>query len=1286
MLPFLFCSRILAISILLPLQIAFLKMDTTAASTYIHDYLVSNAEPNSLSKGRKLAKAKKGELISWDVDTQKAEYKIQSEEFSRKFYKVSITDFLSSSIATTCNCPYDWEGICKHRVAGLIALSEELILSQLRTQNAVNHQAHTVLNSPVLTELLIKENCSAEAYKEALTLKNNLSVLLLSTANETAVYKVSSKLQTVEVALKRNQNQIITSCGCEDPFHKLCIHKVAALLHLKSRYDEYAFYYLKDWTEEKKQLLAEYGYELESPDVEKLFDFKIINGQMSLIKKDPAIEKVSSFSTWQTIFEKHKQLNDPSLPEQHLKQEHGDEGVMAYGLSFISSNDNSLPSFELIPLVGNADPQSGKLKNIKNFYEFRTRNLPTMEDVDHQLIRLGFLLSFQGISDFLTQKEILTDEEPSHLSFISLNQLEENEIDIIRKYIIELTMELFDKLQDKKVYVLQNKQNIQTRSINEVKISKLIPALHFNLTESKNFVEFKAYIKLNDHLIPINEIKKFDYAIISYSNNLYAFTDLYQAKTFNYFHRNAFSKIVKTDLTVFLKNVVLPLQKDFSVVMNLTSVSITEEQATPTIKLYLRELDNFLLFTPAFEYKTREVAAGDQHHIVYEEGGNLFKLYRDKVYENEKMDFLASLHPEFSRQKERGFFYVDVNELLLGGKFLGIFEKLREKQIPILGFKELSRFKYNTNRPSVRVTASSGIDWFDVNIQIMFGDQSVKVKDVKKALVNKQNYVVLDDGSLGIMPEEWLKKYSALFKLGTIKDDNIQVSKLHFSLVDQLYDEIDDVQVQAELLEKRQRLAEFKEIKKLKMPKQITADLRDYQKEGFNWLNFLDEFGWGGCLADDMGLGKTLQMITFLAHQKENNKSEHKTNLVVVPTTLIFNWTKEVEKFCPNLTVHTYRGIERDKSLSSFKQYDIILTTYGAVRADIEVLSRYQFNYVILDESQVIKNPASQIAKSVKLLNAKNRVVLTGTPIENNTFDLYSQMDFLNPGMLGSIELFKMEYSSAIDSRKDKDKSEELKKLIFPFILRRTKEQVAKELPEKTEMVLYCEMGTDQRAVYDAFKNEYRDRLLGLIDTEGMNKSRMHILEGLLKLRQICDSPALLSDEGEFSSESVKLDEITREILENTGNHKILVFSQFLKMLALIKNKLEEAKIGHEYLDGSVQDRKERVEHFQNDPNCRVFLISLRTGGWGINLTEADYVYIVDPWWNPAVEQQAIDRTHRIGQTQKVFAYKMICKDTVEEKIMLLQESKKQLANELISSEAGFLKNLSREDIVMLFS
>jgi non-specific serine/threonine protein kinase len=313
---------------------------------------------------------------------------------------------------------------------------------------------------------------------------------------------------------------------------------------------------------------------------------------------------------------------------------------------------------------------------------------------------------------------------------------------------------------------------------------------------------------------------------------------------------------------------------------------------------------------------------------------------------------------------------------------------------------------------------------------------------------------------------------------------------------------------------------------------------------------------------------------------------------------------------------------------------------------------------------------------------------MSGTPLQNNTFDIYAQMNFLNPGLLGSTDFFRNEFATPIDKFGEEEQKIHLRKLLYPFILRRTKEQVAKDLPEKTETILYCEMETEQRRVYDAFRNEFRDKVLGTIDAVGMGRSQLTILQGLMKLRQICDSPAILNEPDPYPNNSIKLEELSREITENMGDHKALVFSQFLGMLALIRAKLEHLGVKYEYFDGStsVQDRQKAIENFQNNPECRVFLISLKAGGVGLNLTAADYVYIVDPWWNPAVEQQAIDRTHRIGQTRNIFAYRMICKDTVEDKIIKLQEKKRLLAKELISDDAGFVKKLSRDDIEYLFS
>jgi non-specific serine/threonine protein kinase len=435
-----------------------------------------------------------------------------------------------------------------------------------------------------------------------------------------------------------------------------------------------------------------------------------------------------------------------------------------------------------------------------------------------------------------------------------------------------------------------------------------------------------------------------------------------------------------------------------------------------------------------------------------------------------------------------------------------------------------------------------------------------------------------------------------------------------------------------------------------------------------------------------MGLGKTLQAITFLAFLKE--KYNNPTSLIVCPTSLIFNWENELKKFAPDLKYHLFYGISRTFSNEHFNDYDVVITSYGIVRNDIETLMHFDWEYVILDESQAIKNPDAISTKAVQLLKARNRLILSGTPMQNNTYDIYSQFNFLNPGLLGGREFFRYEFANPIDKEGDKDTSQMLRRLIKPFMLRRTKAEVATDLPDKTEMVLWCQMDSQQKQVYDDYKDYYRHALMQKIDSEGMAKAGVYILEGLLRLRQICDDPRLVKDPDIKPFRGVKILELVREIRENIGNHKMLVFSQFTEMLGLIREELDANSITYCYLDGSTPaaKRKEQVELFQADSSYHVFLISLKAGGVGLNLTEADYVYIVDPWWNPAVEEQAIDRTHRIGQKNKIFAYRMICKDTVEEKIMQLQEKKLVMTREIVQEDTAFFKSLSREDIGFLFS
>jgi non-specific serine/threonine protein kinase len=460
--------------------------------------------------------------------------------------------------------------------------------------------------------------------------------------------------------------------------------------------------------------------------------------------------------------------------------------------------------------------------------------------------------------------------------------------------------------------------------------------------------------------------------------------------------------------------------------------------------------------------------------------------------------------------------------------------------------------------------------------------------------------------------------------------------------------------------------------------------LRPYQRHGFDWLHFLHEFRFGGILADDMGLGKTVQVLTLLQSLKESARDRQPVSLLVVPKSLIANWQREADKFTSGMRILEYLGNSRSKETELFKDFDIILTTYGTMLRDVETLSGYQFHYIILDESQAIKNPLAKSARAARLLKADHRLVMTGTPVENNTFELWSQFAFLNPGMLGSSDYFGEVFARPIENSHDESAIATLQRMIHPFILRRTKEQVAPELPPRTERVQYIDLEPAQKKVYQRTRELYRSQLLGLIESEGMENARMKILEGLLRLRQIAIHPQLADET--FEGSAPKFDHLL-ETLEtiSTAGHKALVFSQFVGALHLLRTELDSRGIIYTYLDGQTRQRQAEVDRFQTDPQVRVFLISLKAGGVGLNLTAADYVFHIDPWWNPAAEMQASDRAHRIGQQKPVFIYKLIARGTVEEKILELQEKKRALVKNIISSEAGFFKSLTRDDVINLF-
>ena len=533
-----------------------------------------------------------------------------------------------------------------------------------------------------------------------------------------------------------------------------------------------------------------------------------------------------------------------------------------------------------------------------------------------------------------------------------------------------------------------------------------------------------------------------------------------------------------------------------------------------------------------------------------------------------------------------------------------------------------------------------------------------------------------------MLPEEWLKKYGLLVDLGTEQDGHLRFGGAQAGLLDSLLAAQPNVQVDAAFEKIRQSLHTFEGITSIDAPAGFHGELRPYQCEGLGWLDYLQKFGFGGILADDMGLGKTVQVLAFLQRRRARRSAKGPT-LAVVPRSLVFNWVQEATKFTPRLRVLDYTGANRHPLREQFDDYDLVITTYGTLRTDIAELTKIEFDYVILDEAQAIKNAESQAAKAARLLRAKHRLAMSGTPIENHIGELWSIFEFLNPGMLGTHPVFKRHTSGAASS--DEGERLLLARALRPFILRRTKSQVVQDLPEKSEQTLHCDMEPAQRADYEKLRAHYRSALLRK-GTAELNRSKIEVLEALLRLRQAACHPALI-DPTKMADPSAKLDMLLPQIAEVVEEgHKALVFSQFTSFLAIVRDRLDKEGLKYEYLDGRTRNRAERVENFQNNPEISIFLISLKAGGLGLNLTAAEYVYLLDPWWNPAVEAQAIDRSHRIGQTQRVFAYRLICRDTVEEKILELQQKKRDLADAILNADNRVISNLSREDLEFLLS
>lgn len=1084
--------------------------------------------------------------------------------------------------------------------------------------------------------------------------------LVLDAAVNTIGFEISTnhiEHYRVSVAFAAEEECLYLRCDCQIETKKLCTHQAMALSSLLTKTNLHIFFYPEKRKIAFKTSAEKYGL-ADRTDLDDYFDLAYNRGIVKVITKKKELLRLDEKgkSKLDALVDKDKrQFSEKWLK---AKEDHAHRGIVF--------SEHTYREELVLTFFESETTQDGRPKNPLTEID---PSLEIQKTEETEAIKfyaaIGF---FKGVY----QRD--SDLEPQ------LKAL---------RTVIENPLKVQFYLASKEASNALSARNIMATEITFAENAQVV----LDINHKKDFYEIVPTLLLNDKPFLFQQLKFHHRFFVEVEKKLYLFEGENKYKLFQFFKEYDNRLLVpQTQFEEFQQTYLAPLENKvkinygFRKKASKKQLTLFKPKSGPEKTIYLSESDNYILLTPAVRYGKMEVPILSEAELSgIDEVGEWFTIPRDKKLEEQFLGMLIRQHSEFEEQLG-GFdhFYLHKKKFYNEGWFINAFADWQDVNISVMGFKELKNNNWSPAKMSVRIGVRSGVDWFDTSIKMKFGQEEVTLQQVQKAVKNKSNYVVLGDGTHGLLPEEWIAKFSAYFRSGDVVEDKIRIAKVNYSSINDLFeDEMIDEQVMTEIREIKERVSSFKNIASVPVPKKLKGTLRDYQREGLNWLNFLDEFNFGGCLADDMGLGKTIQIIAFILSLQEKKRGG--THLVVVPTSLLFNWRKEVEKFAPSLRIMTNHGQTRVKNTNDFPKYDIILTTYGTLLSDVGKLKKFEFSYIFLDESQAIKNPESMRYKAARLLQARNRVVLTGTPIENNTFDLFAQFSFAVPGIFGSQKRFRDEYSTPIDRFKDFGRAKELQEKINPFLLRRTKKQVAKELPEKTEMVLYCEMGEEQRKVYDSQRAEIRESLLSRDRMEfDVNKS-MLLLAGLTKLRQICDSPKILPDDIDFGAESSKMEVLMEEIRTKHKHHKILVFSQFVTMLDLIRGELDKEEISHEYLTGKSKNREEIVHRFQNDEEVRVFLISLKAGGIGLNLTEADYVYIVDPWWNPAVENQAIDRSYRIGQKKNVVAVRLICPDTIEDKIMLLQESKKELAEDLVRTDASVLKSLSREDLVSLF-
>jgi len=905
---------------------------------------------------------------------------------------------------------------------------------------------------------------------------------------------------------------------------------------------------------------------------------------------------------------------------------------------------------------------------------------------DEMLVDCCMQLSINSIARKISKTQIKKFDDLL-AAYIEVKQKKTNsDFDFLRVYILDYISNyqnrFFNNIENKEIYIPEGNFPFSWKRIYcEVEM----PELYYRFDNQDDFIDYNLLLDFDKRKLSLKNAQLISRksARILVKNKILEFDkDIEGTKLLPFFTKETI-RIPAANKTEYIQKVIQPLVKSGKVVpsgfriINLTEISsvelrVSEIAREQQISLFDDKspqlLYQHLIFELYFKYNNFQFRAGSQGKTTQTNfEGETFSVEfveRDKMAEKILLDFVAKKGLDLDGKVKKLPYYE-------GLEWINEHKSELESQGIVLEFH-----KKNSNLPdyflgerSIFVSLEEKNDWFDIRGKVKFGEFEIPLIIVLQHLRKNKRLILLPDGCYAQIPQSWFDEYLSLAELSKFDNGLITFSKQYAVLAQNL---ASASYIKLDIKESLSKLLRGDYQRNYQLPQHFNCELRPYQSDGYQWLRLLDELGLGGCLADDMGLGKTIQTLCLLQWLKEVKRG---VNLLIVPTSLIHNWQQEIEKFTPTLRFYIHAGSQRDKDILPVSDYDLILTSYPLIRRDKVLFANYQFDYIILDEAQMIKNPIADITRVCLNLRGKHFLTLTGTPIENSISDLWSQVHFFSRNMLGALAHFQTEMQVP-------GKQELYRKLLKPFMLRRKKAEVLNDLPEKNIIVQYCEMPTAHETFYKALRNSYREKFLG--DTKlGDKLNAFVLLEGLLRLRQAANHPVII--EKTFNDDSGKF-ELVIQLLGDViqQGDKVLIFSSFVEHLKLYRQFFDEQEIRYCYIDGSSKDRREQVEQFQKTDDFPVFLLSLKAGGTGLNLTRANYVFLLDPWWNPAAEMQAFDRAHRIGQQKSVFVYKFITRNTIEEKIQKLQEKKLMLSDTMLSDDSSILKQLEIDEVMSL--